>query len=75
MHGSRCWTKSPIPYGEAAILSELSAPLRAAVLRRIGELTRARAHTHTHTHTQPFHVGRAQYSRVRQASRAAYMLV
>ena len=61
MHGSRCWTKSPIPYGEAAILSELSAPLRAAVLRRIGELTRARAHTHTHTHNSSTLVERSTH--------------
>ena len=32
-HFGTCWKRSPLPYEEAAILADLSAPLRAEVVR------------------------------------------
>ena len=34
-HFGTCWKRSPLPYEEAAILADLSAPLRAEVARRV----------------------------------------
>ena len=33
---SSCWRRSPLPYGEARILAELSRPLHAELLRDLG---------------------------------------
>ena len=39
---ARGWKRSPAPYGEDAILADLTAPLRSALLRSIGLAHRAR---------------------------------
>ena len=39
---ARGWKRSPAPYGEDAILADLTAPLRSALLRSVGLAHRAR---------------------------------